>query len=990
MKSIAFQTKARTIDHLGREQIADAPTAISELWKNSFDAYARTAELTIFDQPHPTAVLTDDGHGMSREEFVSRWLVVGTESKATSARVPTADRLGLPLRTKQGQKGIGRLSCANLGSVICVVSKRSEGSFVAAVIDWRLFENAYLNLSDITIPVAEFSTIDEFPDLLQEMGDQLHQNVLGGDNEEIAARRKAAWKASDEEFLSQERSSNTEKHSPSARILAARPSELFFEDHLSAWSVWNGSADHGTAMLIGQVSFDIEAQLETAPDAAAQLAQDRLFETLSSFVDPFKRTIGSELSAPAPEFKYGVKLRTKEGERLVLGSEKEINMSMIESIEHQLIGRIGEDGTFKGQIKAFGNWLEETCIIEPPETLRIPKRSDLRAGPVEVFFSSLELARMNTVHDPQEFTRFQDLAEKYAGLLMFRDGLRVLPFGRPDSDFFEIDLRRSKNAGREFWNHRNLFGRVAISRQDNPNLKDKAGREGLLDNRAAKTLKGLVENVLMVSARRYFGSASDLRSELLPDIQSANKQQKLNEERAKKRKSDRKLFKGRLDRLSKDLPELVTHVANYMEDLSIENEGELIRAQQSLDEFRDRLSDFRLPGVPAKLGSLENKYMDFKQGTAKVQACVADLDAKVQKAIEEIAPASPEEILQQQLSRAASQIHRRVRSWKAAIEGLQRKEFDRVRGLIDTANKRFHAEAEPVVQRLRNGDINLSEASEVLELLRNRIDQENQELFEPYIGALESLSESVDLEQLASFGMDEVAELRTELDRLNSLAQLGIAVEINGHELQSYDEILTSALSKLPSDVLDSKAGRDITFAFEGLTDQLRFLSPLRLSGQRVQSWITGSEVTEYLRGFFGPTLAKHKIEFLPSEEFQKARVLDYQSRIFPVYINLVNNSIYWLSVTETTDPKIVLDVHGGKVFISDNGPGVNEEDQKNLFGLFFTRKLRGGRGVGLYLARANLAAGGHKIEYVSHNSTCPLSGANFAISFVGLNSNET
>lgn len=40
IESIAFQTKARTLDHLGREQIADCPTAISELWKNSFDAYA--------------------------------------------------------------------------------------------------------------------------------------------------------------------------------------------------------------------------------------------------------------------------------------------------------------------------------------------------------------------------------------------------------------------------------------------------------------------------------------------------------------------------------------------------------------------------------------------------------------------------------------------------------------------------------------------------------------------------------------------------------------------------------------------------------------------------------------------------------------------------------------------------------------------------------------------------------------------------------------
>jgi hypothetical protein len=41
---ISFQTAARTVDHLGREQIADTPTAISELWKNANDAYARSAQ----------------------------------------------------------------------------------------------------------------------------------------------------------------------------------------------------------------------------------------------------------------------------------------------------------------------------------------------------------------------------------------------------------------------------------------------------------------------------------------------------------------------------------------------------------------------------------------------------------------------------------------------------------------------------------------------------------------------------------------------------------------------------------------------------------------------------------------------------------------------------------------------------------------------------------------------------------------------------------
>ncbi|MFZ1478917.1 MAG: ATP-binding protein, partial [Sphingorhabdus sp.] len=130
MTGVAFQTRARTIDHLGREQIADTPTAVSELWKNAYDAYARNVELNLFDGPDPIAAVTDDGHGMNYEEFTKHWLVIGTESKAGADRTPIEDRFGLRFRMKQGQKGIGRLSSAKLGSTLLLISKRENCDFV--------------------------------------------------------------------------------------------------------------------------------------------------------------------------------------------------------------------------------------------------------------------------------------------------------------------------------------------------------------------------------------------------------------------------------------------------------------------------------------------------------------------------------------------------------------------------------------------------------------------------------------------------------------------------------------------------------------------------------------------------------------------------------------------------------------------------------------------------------------------------------------------
>ena len=72
-----FHIRARTIDLLGRQQIANISTAISELFKNAHDAYATTAEVDYF-RDDGLFVLRDDGLGMTRIDFEERWLTLGT------------------------------------------------------------------------------------------------------------------------------------------------------------------------------------------------------------------------------------------------------------------------------------------------------------------------------------------------------------------------------------------------------------------------------------------------------------------------------------------------------------------------------------------------------------------------------------------------------------------------------------------------------------------------------------------------------------------------------------------------------------------------------------------------------------------------------------------------------------------------------------------------------------------------------------------------
>lgn len=189
---VSFQTRARTIDHLGRGQIADSPTAISELWKNAYDAYATNVALQIFDGSPQVAAVYDDGVGMNASDFIDRWLVIGTESKIEEIGQPPRERFGLQPRERQGEKGIGRLSAAFLAPAAIVISKRRGDRFAAVMVDWRLFENPFLTLDDIRLPVQEFDSPNEALEKLRDMLQSLRSNIQPGSGDR-ADRLRQGW-----------------------------------------------------------------------------------------------------------------------------------------------------------------------------------------------------------------------------------------------------------------------------------------------------------------------------------------------------------------------------------------------------------------------------------------------------------------------------------------------------------------------------------------------------------------------------------------------------------------------------------------------------------------------------------------------------------------------------------------------------------------------------------------------------------------------------
>ena len=170
---------------------------------------------------------------------------------------------------------------------------------------------------------------------------------------------------------------------------------------------------------------------------------------------------------------------------LVVDSTNEITSDGLQRLEHYFIGTINEEGWFAGKARAFGKDQGEFRI-----KLNIPnltdKRGNSRVGVFSIEVATIEQVLISSSHDSAEHARIKKLQDVSGGIFVYRDGARVLPYGRPDSDFFGIEERRSLHAGREFFAHRRVFGRVRISRKGNQQLKDKAGREGLVDNSTAQ------------------------------------------------------------------------------------------------------------------------------------------------------------------------------------------------------------------------------------------------------------------------------------------------------------------------------------------------------------------------------------------------------------------------------------------------------------------------------------------------------------------------
>ena len=964
-----FKTRARALDMLGRQQIAGRPTAISELFKNAHDAYADNVEVDYY-RSEGLFVLRDDGLGMTKEDFEDRWLVLGTESKlgATVGIEPPPTDPNKPRRPILGEKGIGRLAIASIGPQVLILTRAKRGDrlheLVAAFIHWGIFECPGINLDQINLPVFTFaggtlptaSDVRIMVDLLQENIKSLHEHLP----EDLIIR-----------ILSDLKAFNID------------PCEI--DSYLKHPSLKDDG--HGTQFYIlpadDQLNTDIDG--EGNDDSASPL-----FKVLVGFTN----TLTPNHEPPRIKASFRDHKNDEVSEDII--EEQEFfTPDEFTNADHHIFGTFDEYGQFVGTVKVYK---QEQMHHVVPWLGAHGKTTE--CGPFKINFAVVQGAQRESSLPPEAWARVINKLNKIGGLYIYKDGIRVLPYGDSDYDFIDIEKRRTKSASYYYFSYRRIFGVIELTQRLNGNLNEKAGREGFRENRAYRQFREILMNFFVQLAADYFregGTQADSWTITKAQLEATELARREREKHVRvKRQSLRNNINSAFSKIEAGEPEVLTHELLGLVRSRLENAMREQNPDRAAQSFIDIESDARKKlsilkemyrvvkplgvGLPQKLKwdwnaySLEYRRLekevfipaeklleDMIGSLARDARINIDLRKRIERGIQDCV-----NLAQRQTQSASKETKAIAEDVNASIQELIRKSIADVDSTMNHVLSEFsrlditNLDEESIVNQreaLENTILDTAESKrEILDNVREQLRAIS--LTPDEHGFLHGINETSEALEEEAITLRERAEADLEL------TQLGMAIGVINHEFESTIKTVRHNLRRLKAwaDVNEGlqELYTNIRASFDHLDGYLALFTPLNRRLYRKEVEIKGAEIAKFLSDLFAERLRRHNIIIEATPRFMKQCIIGYPSTFYPVFVNLVDNALFWLK--DQSAPRIVkLDVCDRSFIISDTGPGISVRDMEAVFSMGFTRKPVG-RGMGLYISQEVLRGSGYRL----------------------------
>lgn len=967
-----IRVRARAVDMLGRQQIAGIPTAIHELFKNAHDAYAH---LVRVDYIHALdlLLLRDDGLGMTLQDFEGKWLTLGTESKVLDNDPDLFVWTGperLPRRTSLGEKGIGRLAIAAIGPQVLVYSRaiREAGPCppVLGFVNWSLFEQPGLDLDLIDIPVIELD--GEAPPREA----QVQQLV------EAAAKNLADLSGS----------------IPSGQVARIKQElKSFTLDPAALYKQLGASAlderPYGTHFIIRPTSAELSLDLSLNK---LMSGADLGATPLERYLLGFGNTMRGGASAPPIIAEFWDHASDGSSEDLI-GPLSFFTPDEFESADHHIEGGFDEFGVFRGKVRIYDT-VEHDYVLAPPNDFR--GKTD--CGRFDLNFAYIQGAARDTRMPLDLWKRLTDKCDRIGGLYIYRDGIRILPYGNSDYDWLNIERRRTLAAKDWFFSYRRLFGAVEITHSENGALVEKAGREGFRQNKAYRQFAGLLEELFRRLAVDFFRESARISADFNEIRTVRQREYELLQRRAKQVVTLRRTFDAALEQFFVDAR------AGVIENRCTKLQNEFGKQLDAINQIADPIAaGEQLLAIEAQL-SREIKELETAITVTRPRAFGLN---KRQKQDWEAYSSERRRLVESVIGPLAEAIETRVRSimasGRASID--PRKRLDEAVSLEGTAAlsaagaarkeataslEDFEKQARLTINRswtelasrveLVKANLAQTEIAKLspdeIERRRARLTGEIRETSDRSIRLMQGLHEqlggiitglgndllSVDVTAALESENDD---LRNQLDQYADLAQTGMALGLVQHEFTSQVRNINKGLNALKP-WADRNRGLDdlytrLRVSFEHLESYLQLFVPMNRRLQRRRIEITGAEVEDFVRTVFEPRLDRHKVTIAATPEFRRASATTFPSTMMPAFVNVIDNAIYWLGTLRDGERLITLDADASGFIISNTGPGIDERDAIRIFEFGETTKP-GGRGMGLYLSREALRREGFDI----------------------------
>lgn len=958
-----FRTKARAVDLLGKGQIADLPTAITELWKNGYDAYADNLKADLYRAGHNELkkncfIISDDGKGMSYSDILDKWLVLGTDSKSRAElEIESEDTLWKRPRIKAGEKGIGRLSVAYLGNPMLMVTKKSNFPIEILYFDWRLLENYNLFLDDITIPIKSVDNLLE----IHTVFDSIKKDFLSNFDKDRDAEGNLIWEGKQLDLKLE-------------IIQDTKDTEIEGTIYNTIRNFFTSNDSHGTMFLI----FNPISQIVELSDIDDDKVEDGNFVTssLTGFTNPFKE--------------YAIKINTKfnihnksETFDLLQSRGEFFSHSDFELADVYINGEFDGNGNFLGKIRIYDTIIDYTYT----NPRKKDKRSNYGRIPIELGYSQGE-SKSSNLSDIQ-YNKISSKVKEYGGLYIFRDDFRILPYGRENADFLNFELRRSKRAGTYYFSYRRMFGYLDLKRNRNPDLKDKSSREGLINNSQYRAFTSDAINFFIVLAQDYF--ATEAKTGLFRDkLKEFNEQDKALQADRAREKAEKIAFTKLLNSYPDRLEVYKVKYENLIETLETKLNNihvtyyeveEILDQLQKMDLERNDL----IPKITKRyrptetqierLDKFENKLINF------IELVTPKKDLLFKKAIDKLEIRDLKIDFIKKYNGYISSLEKLIYSQKNQLN-------DKLSFLITEYSERGKRILNTLVED-KEKNINKIISKEQVTRLTSEVEKRYFELLElsektifPLVEHIKRLTFDIDEEQLQGAYKAQYDQMKYQWEQTRDTAQLGIAVEIIDHEFNNLYARINNQIDTLNSNeyIKITKEFILLKKNFNQLEDKYALLSPLYRSSGVLNRDVSCRSILSYIKEFFENQIEAYGIYLNATLEFENHIIKIKEPVIHTVFINIINNAIYWMRNSEKRVINLDYLVESNEILIANSGEKIPEYRLDKIFDLFYSQRPNG-RGIGLYLAKQSLNESGLDIFSSNEKKYNKLNGACFVIS---------